>query len=265
MRIALASILVALAVLPAYGQKTYEIQQPKGTWQKPGEIRVPTGPWQKPGEIKVPTGTWQQPGPIQVPTAPWQKPGPIQQPTVTVQTPGPIQTPTGPWQQPGPIQVPKATWQEPGPMQVPTTPLQQPAEIQVPKGVEVVRATGCEQRLRVIGDALFDFDKYSLRPDAEEMLLAAGPAIATFGGKPARIEGHTDALGSDGYNLKLSEARATTVRNWLAKREILPDSTPIKGLGKTTPIAPNKTADGKDDPEGRQKNRRVEIVFDGCA
>src|SRR5207244_10359180 len=63
--------------------------------------------------------------------------------------------------------LPKGTLQEPGPMQVPTAPLQQPAEIQVPKGVEVVRATGCEQRLRVVGDALFDFDKFSLRPDAE--------------------------------------------------------------------------------------------------
>jgi outer membrane protein OmpA-like peptidoglycan-associated protein len=64
--------------------------------------------------------------------------------------------------------------------------------------------------------------------------------------------------------MKLSEARATTVRDWLAAHGTIPSATPIKGFGKTKPVAPNKTADGKDDPQGRQKNRRVEVVFDIC-
>jgi outer membrane protein OmpA-like peptidoglycan-associated protein len=182
--------------------KTYEIQQPKGTWQVPGEIKQPKGNWQVPGRIQEPKGTWQQPG-----------------------------------------------------------------EIQVPKGSDAVRTTvtsRCEQRLSVVGDALFDFDKSSLRPDAEETLAAAGPEIAKLGGKPARIEGHTDAKGSDAYNMKLSEARAMTVRAWLAARGMVPATTPIRGYGKTMPIAPNATADGQDDPEGRQKNRRVEVVFNTC-
>ncbi len=124
--------------------------------------------------------------------------------------------------------------------------------------------TRCEQRLSVVADALFDFDKANLRPEAEETLTAAGPEIAKLGGKPTRIEGHTDAKGSDAYNMKLSEARATTVREWLAGRGIVPAATPIKGFGKSKPIAPNNTADGRDDPEGRQKNRRVEVVFNTC-
>src|SRR5215475_12425646 len=95
-----------------------------------------------------------------------------------------------------------------------------------------------------------------------ETLMAAGPEIAKLGGKPARIEGHTDAIGSDAYNFRLSEARAITVREWLAARGMVPATTPIKGYGKTNPIAPNFTIDGGDNPEGRQKNRRVEVVFD---
>jgi outer membrane protein OmpA-like peptidoglycan-associated protein len=165
------------------------------------------------------------------------------------------------------IPQPKGNWQVPGEIKQPTGPWQQPGAIQVPKGIKAVRATvvsRCEQRLSVVADALFDFDKANLRLDAEETLAAAAPEIAKLGGKPARIEGHTDAKGSDAYNLKLSEARATTVREWLAGRGIVPASTPIKGFGKSNPVAPNTTVDGKDDPQGRQKNRRVEVVFDTC-
>lgn len=164
-----------------------------------------------------------------------------------------IRQPTGPWRQPGEIKVPTGPWQQPG-------------DIQVPKGIAAVSSvsTRCERRLSVVADALFDFDKADLRADAEETLAAAGPEIAKAGKPPARVEGHTDAIGSDGYNMKLSEARARTVRDWLAARGTVPAKTPVKGLGKTKPVAPNKTADGRDDPAGRQKNRRVEVVFDTC-
>ncbi|MCC6780157.1 MAG: OmpA family protein [Hyphomicrobiales bacterium] len=216
MRLVLASIVLVAISLPAAAQsgKSYDIPQPKGTWQTPGEIQQPKGTWQTPGEIQQPRGTWQSPGEIQQP---------------------------------------RGTWQQPG-------------AIQAPKGVEAVRATvkGCERRLSVVGDALFDFDKASLRLEAEETLTAAGPEIAKLGGKPARIEGHTDGKGSDAYNMKLSETRASIVRDWLVGRNLVPIDTPIKGYGKTRPVAPNATADGQDDPEGRQRNRRVEVVFDTC-
>lgn len=164
-----------------------------------------------------------------------------------------VQQPKGTWQQPKELQVPKGTWQEPG-------------DIQVPKGIQALRTTkeGCEERLSVIADALFDFDKASLRADAEETLAAAGPEIKKLGGKPSMIEGHTDSMGTDAYNLKLSQARAATVRDWLADKDFIPAGTPIQGYGEKRPVAPNTTPDGKDDPAGRQKNRRVEVVFGRC-
>ena len=165
-----------------------------------------------------------------------------------------IRQPSGNWQVPGEIRQPTGKWQVPG-------------DIQVPKGIRAVKSIAvsrCERRLSVVADALFDFDKSNLRADAEETLLAATPEMKKIGGKPSRVEGHTDSKGGDAYNMKLSEARATTVRDWMAKRDLVPAATPIKGYGKTVPAAPNTTADGKDDPAGRQKNRRVEVVFDTC-
>lgn len=152
------------------------------------------------------------------------------------------------------IRKPRDVWQVPG-------------EIQVPKGIQAVKSIAvsrCERRVSVVADALFDFDKSNLRAEAEETLLAAAPEIKKLG-KPSRIEGHTDSKGSDSYNMRLSEARATTVRDWMVKRDIVPATTPIRGFGKTQPVAPNATADGKDDPKGRQRNRRVEVVFDTCS
>jgi outer membrane protein OmpA-like peptidoglycan-associated protein len=160
----------------------------------------------------------------------------------------------GNWQQPKEFQKPRDVWQVPG-------------DIQIPKGLQAVKTIesgACERRLSVVGDALFDFDKAALRVDAEETLLAALPEIKKLGGRPARVEGHTDAKGSDSYNQKLSEARAKTVRDWLAQRDAIPAATAITGYGKSKPVAANATEDGKDYPEGRQQNRRVEVVFDTC-
>jgi len=146
---------------------------------------------------------------------------------------------------------------------------QKPSGIQAPKDIEAVKATtnGCETRIGVLADALFDFDKAVLRPDAEATLEAAIPQIkqATQDGKyPALVEGHTDGKGSDAYNLRLSEARARSVRDWLARRQVLPLATDIVGYGKSMPVAPNEFEDGSDNPEGRQKNRRVEITVETC-
>jgi outer membrane protein OmpA-like peptidoglycan-associated protein len=183
-----------------------------------------------------------------------------------------IRQPTGPWRVPGEIQQPRATWQTPGNIQQPADvmqkpgEIQRPAEIQTPRSIQNVRAvviSGCERRLSVVGDALFDFDRANLRPDAEETLMAAAAQIRQ-GGKPVQVEGHTDSMGGDAYNMRLSEARATTVRDWMAGQRLIPAETPIKGYGKTKPAVPNITAGGQDDPEGRQKNRRVEVVLDTC-
>ena len=120
-----------------------------------------------------------------------------------------IRQPTGPWRVPGEIQRPRDVWQTPGEIQKPREIWQQPGEIQVPKGIQAVKAvviSGCERRLSVVGDALFDFDKANLRPEAEETLLSAAPEIRKLDGKPSRVEGHTDSKGGDAYNMRLSEA-----------------------------------------------------------
>jgi outer membrane protein OmpA-like peptidoglycan-associated protein len=76
-----------------------------------------------------------------------------------------------------------------------------------------------------------------------------------------RIEGHTDGRGSPSYNQKLSERRARAVKDWLITREGLRKvSFHTQGFGATKPVAPNQKPDGSDDPEGCQKNRRVEII-----
>lgn len=109
-------------------------------------------------------------------------------------------------------------------------------------------------------DVFFDFDEDALRPDATEALEEVARDIAASDVRELRIEGHTDAVGSDAYNLDLSERRGRAVEAFLAGR--LQDvRMTVEGLGSTRPVAPNTTADGADYPEGRAKNRRVEIVL----
>ncbi len=166
---------------------------------------------------------------------------------------GAVQQPQGTWQKPGEIQQPKGTWQTPG-------------EIQVPRGIQAIRAQSapCEQRLSVVADALFAFNQAALGAEAEETLSALGPQIARQGQHPVVIEGHTDAIGSDARNQKLSEERAAAVRAWLVAHHYVAAATPIKGYGKTRPAAPNTHPDGSDDPAGRARNRRVEVVIKTC-
>ena len=115
---------------------------------------------------------------------------------------------------------------------------QVPKALQVPKGIQAVKTvtvSRCERRLSVVADALFDFDKSNLRPDAEETLMAAAPEMKKIGSKPSRIEGHTNSIGGDAYNMKLSEARATTVRDWMAKRESRAGGDADQGLRQDRP------------------------------
>jgi outer membrane protein OmpA-like peptidoglycan-associated protein len=145
--------------------------------------------------------------------------------------------------------------------------IQKAGEIQVPRGIQAVRVVEserCERRLSVGADALFAFDQSTLSPEAEETLVVLLPEIEKAGKHPVSIEGHTDAKGSDAYNDTLSEKRAQTVKQWLVARNAVPSSTKVIAYGEKKPIAPNAKPDGSDDPEGRQKNRRVEVVIDTC-
>ena len=119
-----------------------------------------------------------------------------------------------------------------------------------------------ELRFELTADLLFDFDKADLRPEAESVLREAMAEIKAKAKRPAvRVEGHTDAMGSDEYNQGLSERRAASVRTWFVEAAKLPTkSVSAVGFGERQPIADNEKPDGSDDPEGRQKNRRVELV-----
>jgi len=123
-----------------------------------------------------------------------------------------------------------------------------------------VQESDTEMRIDLAADVLFDFDKADLLPKAEETLQKAADLIKQHTAKGVvRIEGHTDAKGGDAYNQKLSERRADAVKRWFEAHG-LHEHFATAGFGAKKPVAPNAKPDGSDDPEGRAKNRRVEIV-----
>src|SRR5262245_27608271 len=93
-------------------------------------------------------------------------------------------------QKPGDIQGPKGTWQKPGEIQTPKGPWQKPGDIQVPRGIQAIKSESeqCRRRLSVVADALFEFDKATLGPRAEETLAALPPMLAEAGRHPVSIE-----------------------------------------------------------------------------
>ena len=126
-----------------------------------------------------------------------------------------------------------------------------------------VRETATEIRIELAADVLFDFDKATIKPEAASALHSVAEIINGKGkGRSVRIDGYTDSKGGDAYNRKLSERRADSVKLWLAQKEGLPQARmTTQGFGAARPVAPNAKPDGSDNPEGRQKNRRVEIVL----
>jgi len=106
-------------------------------------------------------------------------------------------------------------------------------------------------------DVLFDFNKYTLKPEAREKLAKISGIVLAYPDLKLDVEGHTDSIGSDEYNQKLSEQRANTVRGYLVSQGLKPDNIASVGLGKANPVAENSTS------HGRQLNRRVEMVVSG--
>jgi outer membrane protein OmpA-like peptidoglycan-associated protein len=123
------------------------------------------------------------------------------------------------------------------------------------------QVTEKEVRIALAADVLFDFDRADLKPEAEASLSKLTTVVTAYPTAQIRIEGHTDGKGADAYNQKLSEQRAAAVADWLASKGGVPRAqVTTAGLGKTKPIAHNTRPDGSDDPDGRARNRRVEIV-----
>jgi outer membrane protein OmpA-like peptidoglycan-associated protein len=108
-----------------------------------------------------------------------------------------------------------------------------------------------------MSDVLFDSAKFTLRPAAREKLAKISGIVLAYPTLALAIEGNTDSVGGDAYNQQLSENRAGSVRDYLAKEGILAASMTSHGFGKTQPVASNDTA------QGRQLNRRVELIVSG--
>jgi outer membrane protein OmpA-like peptidoglycan-associated protein len=110
-----------------------------------------------------------------------------------------------------------------------------------------------------MSDVLFDTGSYTLKPGAREKLAKISGIVLAHPGLNLQIEGHTDSVGSDEFNQSLSERRADSVRDFLAEQGVPGSAITARGFGKTQPVAGNDTA------EGRQRNRRVELVVNGDA
>jgi len=110
-----------------------------------------------------------------------------------------------------------------------------------------------------MSDVLFRSGSYELLPAARERLAKVSGIILAYPSLHLAVEGHTDSVGGDQYNQTLSEQRAEAVRDYFVQQGISGSAVDAQGFGKTEPIASNDT------PEGRQQNRRVELILSGDA
>jgi outer membrane protein OmpA-like peptidoglycan-associated protein len=110
-----------------------------------------------------------------------------------------------------------------------------------------------------MSDVLFDFNKYTLKPEAREKLAKVSGILLAYPNLRLQVEGYTDNIGSDEYNQKLSEQRAGGVRDYLVSQSVQQANVTAQGYGKSDPIADNSTN------SGRAQNRRVQLVVSGDA
>ena len=110
-----------------------------------------------------------------------------------------------------------------------------------------------------MSDVLFETGSYTLRPVARERLAKVSGILLAHPELHVDVEGHTDSVGGDAYNQRLSEQRANSVRDYFVQQGVAEANIAARGFGKQQPIADNATA------EGRQRNRRVELVLSGDA
>jgi outer membrane protein OmpA-like peptidoglycan-associated protein len=106
-------------------------------------------------------------------------------------------------------------------------------------------------------DVLFDFNKYTLKPEARERLARISGIVLAYPDLKLQVEGYTDSIGSDEYNQTLSDKRAEAVRDYLVSSGVSMNNVAAQGMGKADPIADNSTA------SGRKLNRRVEMIVSG--
>jgi outer membrane protein OmpA-like peptidoglycan-associated protein len=158
--------------------------------------------------------------------------------------PKPAPKPTPPPPPPPPPPAPKPT--PPPPPPPPPPPAPKPTPPPPPPAPKV-------ERTIILDDVLFDFDRSNVKPEAAKILDRLVAFMQENKTSKVTLSGHTDNVGSDAYNQKLSERRVTAVREYVVKKGVDAGRISGQGFGESKPIADNKTR------EGRAKNRRVEI------
>lgn len=131
-----------------------------------------------------------------------------------------------------------------------------PVGVFPPMGV-IAPIESCGTVITLQDGVLFDFDEFTVRPDAADVLDQLAAALIESAVPTAEVSGHTDAIGDEAYNQDLSEKRAQAVVDALTERQVA-STLLAEGYGETVPVAANEV-DGHDNPAGRQLNRRVEI------
>lgn len=129
----------------------------------------------------------------------------------------------------------------------------QEQELRQIEGVEVTRPSEGEISVRLTNDILFDYNSAALRGASQSTLNELARNFRQYPDNRIIVEGHTDSTGSDAYNQRLSEQRASNVADYLIDQGVAAGSITVYGFGEMRPKASNDT------PEGRQQNRRVEI------
>jgi OOP family OmpA-OmpF porin len=145
--------------------------------------------------------------------------------------------------------VPKPAAPPVAPPPPPPPPAPAPAPKPAPKPVA--------EKVTLAADVLFDFDKSVLKPEGKAKLDDLANKVQAINLEVVIAIGHTDSIGSDAYNQKLSVRRAESVKAYLVSKGVEPNRIYTEGKGEKQPVASNKTK------EGRQKNRRVEIEVIG--
>ncbi|MFX3622432.1 MAG: outer membrane protein OmpA [Limnobacter sp.] len=130
-----------------------------------------------------------------------------------------------------------------------------PAPVAAPAPAPEPAPTPVITKVSLEADAYFDFDKATLKQGGKDRIDSEIAKLGQVDLNSVIAIGHTDSIGSDAYNQKLSERRAQAVKDYMVSKGVAADRIQIKGMGESQPVADNKTR------EGRAKNRRVEIEF----
>ena len=179
-------------------------------------------------------------------------PAPVPAPKANAAEPAPAPAPASPAPAPAPASPAPAAASADAPAPAPA-----PAPASASAPVPVVAAAPTSEKVTFEADTFFDFDKFALKPAGKAKLEDLVSKLIGTDIEVVVATGHTDSVGSDAYNQKLSMRRANAVKAFLVSKGIPADRIFTEGKGESKPVASNKTSDG------RAKNRRVDVEVVG--